>query len=56
LQNAVPDARVLYVSATGATVERTDRNDPLTLPRVKAICSDTKVRRSAGTPPPNARP
>ena len=29
-------------TATALTVERTDRNDPLSLPRVKEICTETK--------------
>jgi hypothetical protein len=44
----IVDRKVIFeheatgATATALTVERTDRNDPLTLPRVKAICSDTK--------------
>ena len=44
----IVDRKVIYqheatgATATALTVERTDRNDPLTLHRVKAICADTK--------------
>ncbi|WP_083697987.1 MULTISPECIES: strawberry notch C-terminal domain-containing protein [Salipiger] len=44
----ISDRKVIFeheatgATATALTVERTDRNDPLNLPRVKAICADTK--------------
>ena len=44
----ITDRKVIFeheatgATATALTVERTDRNDPLTLPQVKAICADTK--------------
>ena len=44
----IVDRKVIFehkatgATATALTVERTDRNDPLTLPRVKAICAETK--------------
>ena len=44
----IVDRKVIFeheatgATATALTVERIDRNDPLTLPRVKAICADTR--------------
>ena len=44
----IVDRKVIFeheatgATATALTVERTDRNDPLTLSRVKAICADNK--------------
>ena len=43
----IVDRKVIFeheatgATATALTVERTDRNDPLTLPRVKSICANT---------------
>ena len=58
----IVDRKVIFEhEATGATaipltVERTDRNDPLTLPGSKPSAQIRRVRRSVGTRLPNARP